>query len=399
MTAALLTVLALSPAADVDFARDVRPLFVARCVSCHGPKRQEGGLRLDLRSRARQGGDSGPALSKSGELLRRVRVKDDEQRMPPGDQLGDDEIATLQAWIEKGAPWPDDLAGKDAAADHWSYRRVKSPAPPAVRDASWLRQPIDAFVLARLEKEGVAPSPQADRRTLARRLYLDLIGLPPTPDEVEAFVNDRSADAYERLVDRLLSSPHFGERWGRHWLDLARYAESDGYENDKIRGDAWRWRDWVVWSFNADQPYDAFTVEQLAGDLLPDATLEQKLATGLHRNTLYNSAASGDKEEFRTYAIKDRAETTATAWMGLTLGCASCHSHKYDPVGIREYYSFYAFFNATDHADLPVPGAKGSKTKIPTLKAAARDTHVFLRGSFLRPGAKVEADTPAFLPP
>jgi hypothetical protein len=240
----------------------------------------------------------------------------------------------------------------------------------------------------------VKPSPPASRHTLVRRLHLDLLGLPPTPEAVAAFVSDTLPDAYERLVDRLLASPHFGERWGRHWLDLGRFAESDGYENDNLRPDAWRWRDWVIASFNADQPYDAFTVEQLAGDLLPDATAAQKVATGLHRNTLWNSAASGDKEEFRTYAVKDRAETTGAAWLGLTLGCASCHSHKYDPVSIREYYSFYAFFNATDHADVLVPGGRA-----PGLKAATRVSHVFLRGSYLRPGAKVEPGTPAFLPP
>ena len=222
---------------------------------------------------------------------------------------------------------------------------------------------------AQLETDGLSFSPEADRRTLVRRLHLDLIGLPPTPDVVAAFVRDSAPDAYERLVERLLASPHFGERWGRHWLDLARFAESDGYENDNLRPDAWRFRDWVIAAVNRDLPFDQFTIEQLAGDLLPGATTEQKIAAGFHRNTLWNSAASADKEEFRTFAVKDRTDTTGTAWMGLTLGCAQCHSHKYDPIAHREYYQLYAFFNRTDNLDVKLPDGKSS---VPTLREGTR---------------------------
>jgi hypothetical protein len=210
---------------------------------------------------------------------------------------------------------------------------------------------------------------------------------------VEAYVGNRQGDAYEQLVDRLLASPHFGERWGRHWLDLARYAESDGYENDRIRPNAWRYRDWVIQAFNTNMPFDRFTVEQLAGDLLPNPTPEQRIATGFHRNTLWNSAASADKEEFRTFAIKDRTDTTATAWMGLTAGCAKCHTHKYDPITQKEYYQLYAFFNRTDEEDVTIPDGKAH-----ALREVQRPTKIHLRGAFLSLGEEVVPGTPAFLP-
>jgi Protein of unknown function (DUF1553)/Protein of unknown function (DUF1549) len=290
------------------------------------------------------------------------------------------------------------LTARGDASKHWAFQPVQTPTPPDVRDSKFtVRNPIDAFILARLQKEQIAPSSEADPRTLIRRLYLDLVGLPPRAEDVERYLRDMSAKPeaeYEALVDKLLASPHFGERWGRHWLDLARYAESDGYENDRIRQDAWRWRDWVIDAFNRDLPYDQFTIEQLAGDLLPNATTEQRVATGLHANTLWNSAASGDKEEFRTFAIKDRAETTATIWMGLTLGCANCHNHKYDPISQREFYQMYAFFNATDITEVPVTGGKAQG-----IKAAKRNSYVHLRGSFLRKGDDVGPGVPVFLPP
>lgn len=385
----------ISLAEPIDFARDIQPILNQRCIRCHGPKKQEGGLRLDMRRRVRQGGDTGPALGMKGELLRRITSTDETQRMPPGDAvLPPAQIAKLRAWIEQDAPWPDTLAGKESVDDHWAFRPVRRPAVPGVRgQESGVRNPIDRFVLARLEKEKFAPAPEAERRTLVRRLHLDLTGLPPAPVDVEAVLKDDAPDWYEKVVERLLASPHFGERWGRHWLDRARYAESDGYENDQLRPDAYRWRDWVVDAFNRDLPFDQFTIEQLAGDLLPEATVSQRVATGLHRNTLWNSAASADKEEFRTYAIKDRAETTAAVWMGLTLACANCHSHKYDPISQREYYQLYAFFNNTENAEVAVPGGKA-----PVLKSVVRPSHVHLRGSYLRKGPLVEPGTPAFLP-
>jgi hypothetical protein len=383
-------------AVDVDFARDVRPVLQKHCFRCHGEKKQEGGLRLDLRSRALAGGDTAAAIvpgKAEGELLRRVTSRDEKLAMPPDKPLADAEVATLRAWVEQGAKWPDELAGKEPAAEHWAFRPPLRPEIPKTKKQ--ITNPIDAFVLAKLEAAGLSPSPQADKRTLIRRLHLDLVGLPPSPEEVKRFLGDSSADAYEKLVDRLLANPHFGERWGRHWLDLARFAESDGYENDAIRHDAWRFRDWVIKAINDDLPFDQFTIEQLAGDLLPGATAEQKVAAGFHRNTLWNSAASGDKEEFRTHAVKDRADTTAMVWMGLTAGCAQCHSHKYDPISHREYYRLYAFFNRTDNAEVKLADGKSA----PTLKEVNRETRVHLRGNFLRPGPVVTPGVPAFLPP
>ena len=383
------------PAAEVDFARDVRPILAKRCLSCHGPKKQEGGLRLDVRRRAMVGGDSGPAFvpgTAGGEVLKRVTARDEDDRMPPdGEPLPAKEVAALRAWAEQGAKWPDELAGKESAEEHWAFQPVRRPPVP-----EGAPHPIDGFVLARLKAAGLSPSPEADRRTLIRRLHLDLIGLPPTPADVDAFVHDPSPAAYERLVDRLRATPHLGERWGRHGLDRARFAESDGYENDALRPNAWRFRDWVIRAVNADLPFNRFTVEQLAGDLLPGSTPEQKTAAGFHRHTLWNSAASGDKEEFRTLAVKDRTDTTGLAWMGLTLGCAQCHGHKYDPVAHREYYQLYAFFNRTDNDDVKLPGDKAA---ISTLKAVSRTTHVHTRGNFLRRGPEVIPGTPAFLPP
>ncbi|MBY0227974.1 MAG: PSD1 and planctomycete cytochrome C domain-containing protein [Gemmataceae bacterium] len=342
---------------SADFARDVRPLLESRCARCHGAKKAEGGLRLDQRSRI---------LTSRNELLKRIGAADDTRMPPSGKPLDEGQRKMLRAWLDAGAPG---LADER----HWSFKPVVRPVP------SGGSSPIDGFVKA---------GPAADRATLSRRLHLDLAGLPPALDE--PFLADARPDSWERLVDRLLSSPAFGERWGRHWLDLARYAESDGYENDRLRPGAHLWRDWVVRSFNADQPFDRFTIEQLAGDLLPKPTPEQRMATGLHRNTLHNSAASGDKEEFRTRAVKDRAETTATAWLGLTLGCAQCHGHKYDPITHRDYYRLYAFFDRT-----------GDDTvgKAPALKAVPRVSFVHKRGDFLSKGETVAPGTPESLPP
>ena len=321
-----------APAADppIDFGRDVRPILVQSCTSCHGAAKQRGGLRLDNGAAALRGGDRGPAL-KPGDaahsrLLLAVAGMDPDLKMPPADKppLTALQIGVLRAWIDQGAKWPKDetVAGSAAHSDHWAFQPPKRPALPDVTDKDWCRNPIDRFVLARLEKEGIIPSPEADRVTLIRRLSLDLLGLPPSPKEVDDFVADPSPDAYEKLVDRLLASPHYGERWGRHWLDLARYADSDGYEKDTGRPYAWRYRHWVIEALNHDMPYDEFTIEQLAGDLLPNATLEQKIATGFHRNTLSNHEGGVDQEQFRVEACVDRTNTTAEVFMGLTLGCA-----------------------------------------------------------------------------
>ncbi|HXG12909.1 MAG TPA: PSD1 and planctomycete cytochrome C domain-containing protein [Gemmataceae bacterium] len=356
----------LPPAAarPVDFERDIKPIFTRACISCHGPEKQRAGLRLDDGTQALKGGDSGPVIkpgdAKGSRLLHAVAGIDPDLKMPPAPRtpLTTEEVSLLRAWIEQGAKWPKDngtTVARSARSNHWSFQPIKRPAVPPVQNTAWVRNPIDHFILARLEKEGIAPSPEADRATLIRRLSLDLLGLPPTPEEVDAFLADTRPDAYERLVDRLLDSPHYGERWGRHWLDVARYADSDGYEKDTGRPYAYRWRDWVINAFNRDLPFDQFTIEQLAGDLLPGATLEQKIATGFHRNTLTNREGGVDQEQFRVEAVVDRVNTTAKVWLGVTLGCAQCHDHKYDPFSQREYYQFFAFFNSDVETDLPAP--------------------------------------------
>lgn len=342
----------------VDFARDVQPVLRARCYKCHGPRRHEGGLRLDVRSLAQRGGDSGPVIlpgnAAGSVLVERLRSSDADLRMPAeGDPLEPAQIKLFALWIDQGAVWPDEAAGSEAA-QHWSFQPCKQPQPPRVQEAAWVRNPIDNFVLAGLEAAGLAPGPEADRYTLVRRVYLDLIGLPPTPEEADEFAADRSPDAYERVVDRLLASPAYGERWARPWLDLARYADTNGYEKDRTRS-IWPYRDWVVQAINADMPFDQFTIEQLAGDLLPGASLSQRIATGFHRNTMENEEGGIDVEEFRVAALFDRVNTTATVWLGLTLGCCQCHSHKYDPFTQREYYQLLAFFNNCDEPELEVP--------------------------------------------
>jgi Protein of unknown function (DUF1553)/Protein of unknown function (DUF1549)/Planctomycete cytochrome C len=355
----------LPPPAErrVDFAADIEPLLKKNCYSCHGSEHQEGGLRLDQKNRALDGGDSGaeivPGKSAESRLVKLVAgIDEDFGVMPPkekGTALSAAQIGLIRAWIDQGAAWPDDAQRADAAKRHWSLQPVMRVAPPEVADHDWLNTPIDCFVLARMEKQRLTPSPPAERTTLLRRLYLDLVGLLPSPGEIEEFQSDARPDAVDRTVDRLLASPHFGERWGRHWLDLARYADSDGYEKDRPRPFAWRYRDWVIQALNADMPYDQFTVEQLAGDLLPDATLAQLTASGLHRNTLHNTEGGIDPEEDRVKKTIDRTNTLGTIWLGLTVGCTQCHTHKYDPLTQREYYSLLAFFNSLDETDFETP--------------------------------------------
>jgi Protein of unknown function (DUF1553)/Protein of unknown function (DUF1549) len=237
---------------------------------------------------------------------------------------------------------------------HWAFVPPQRPSLPKVANAGWVKTPIDAFILARLEKEGIAPSPEADKATLLRRLCLDLLGLPPTPQMLDQFLKDTGSDAYERLVDSLLESPHYGERWGRYWLDAARYADSDGYEKDTGRPHAWRYRNWVIEALNKDMPFDELTIEQLAGDLLPGSIIEQKIAVGFHRNTLTNKEGGVDQEQFRVEATVDRTNTTASVWLGLTMGCCQCHNHKYDPFTQQEYYQFFAFFNTVSEQNLEI---------------------------------------------
>ncbi|HEY6229192.1 MAG TPA: DUF1549 domain-containing protein, partial [Verrucomicrobiae bacterium] len=342
----------MSRAADapIDFKRDIEPIFVKRCSECHGPDKVKGGLRLDSKAEAMKGGKSGkaaivPGKSSESEIIRRVTTDDPDDRMPSkGAPLEPAQIAALRAWMDQGAKWPE----KDFKT-HWSFVAPVRHEAPSVKNTKWARNEIDRFILARLEKEGLKPTREADRRTLIRRLSLDLTGLPPTIEEVEAFVKDKSANAYESLVDRLLASPHYGEHIARWWLDLARYADSNGYQVDLTRS-IWPYRDWVINAFNHDMPFDEFTIEQLAGDLLPNASLDQKIATGFNRNTKINDEGGGDAEEYRTKAVKDRVATTSTTWLGLTMMCAECHTHKYDPITHEDYYRFYAIFNNTADA-------------------------------------------------
>jgi hypothetical protein len=354
-------------AADpVDYLRDVKPILSQHCYSCHGPQKQKSGLRLDTIAAARKGGHSGPAIvpGKSAEsLLIKALTTSDENlpRMPyQKPPLDEKQIALLKAWIDQGAKVPADERLETATTGktkHWAFQPISRPAMPPVKNPAWVRNSIDRFILARLEKEGIAPSPEADRVTLIRRLFLDLIGLTPSIEEVDAFVSDTRPHAYELLVDRLLQSPHYGERWGRHWLDLARYADSNGFNIDAPRS-MWKYRDWVIDAFNRDLPFDQFTIEQIAGDLLPNATLSQKIASGFHRNTLINEEGGIDLEQFRVESIVDRVNTTGSVFLGLTIGCAQCHDHKFDPISQRDYYQLFAFFNNVDEPTLELPTAE-----------------------------------------
>jgi mono/diheme cytochrome c family protein len=349
---ALLPSLAVA-APEADYARDVKPILAKHCIGCHGAEKQRASLRLDSAKAILAGGNSGPAViaGKSAEslLVRAVLGLGDVKVMPPkGDRLAAAEVAQLRRWIDSGAKSPATEAVLiRSKSKHWSFQPVVRHPEPIVKNADWPRNAIDRFILARLEKEGVAPSPEADSVTLLRRLHLDLIGIPPTPGEVESFLADRRPNAYERAVDHLLNSPHHGERWGRHWLDSARYADSNGYSIDSPRS-IWKYRDWVINALNADMPFDRFTIEQLAGDLLPRPTAEQKIATGFHRNTQINEEGGIDLEQFRVESIVDRTNTTGSVFLGLTVGCCQCHDHKFDPISQKEYYQLYAFFNSVD---------------------------------------------------
>ncbi len=463
---ALLAVAGLAAArepAPVDFGKEVRPVLAKNCFPCHGPDdaHRKAGLRLDRREEAtRPRKRGGPAIvpgkPHDSELMRRVTSADESEAMPPAKSgnasLTAAQVAVLKRWIEQGAPYP----------EHWAFVKPQRPQLPAVKDAAWPRHGLDYFVLARLEKEGLHPSPPADRFTLFRRASLDLRGLPPSPTEVDAFAKDQSPDAYERAVDRMLADTAYGERWARVWLDLARYADSAGFGSDPLRT-IWRYRDWVIDAFNRDLPYDRFTTEQLAGDLLPHPTDEQRMATAFHRNTMTNMEGGTDREEFRVAAVKDRVDTTFQVWMGLTVGCAKCHNHKFDPVSQLDYYRFFAFFNQTADNDqpdespvieAPTPEArekarevdarlaalrrklaepqrlavravrrtpfpvesldvlweigvvKKSRPVIPTLPVMAelppgrrRETHLMVKGNFLSPGERVEPAVPAAFPP
>ena len=383
-THAALGALALAtalPAAPVDYVRDVKPILTQHCYRCHGASQQKSGMRADTAAFLRTGGDSGPSLvaGKSADSLLVQTIlgtHDDISRMPyKKPALSDAQIATIRTWIDEGAVAP---ANEEPEKNiHWAFVAPVRVDPPKAKaaPAAWARNPVDAFILAQLAKEKIAPSPEADRVTLLRRVSLDLTGLPPTPAEVAAFLADRAPDAYERVVERLLASPHHGERWARPWLDVARYADSNGYSIDAPR-QIWKYRDWVVAALNRDLPYDQFVIEQLGGDLLPNATVDQKVATGFNRNTQINQEGGIDPEQFRIEAVLDRVNTFGTAFLGLTVGCAQCHDHKFDPLKQREYYQLFAIFNNTveDGHGKNVPGgALPFPSEKPADEAALRE--------------------------
>ncbi|MCE9566426.1 MAG: DUF1549 domain-containing protein [Planctomycetes bacterium] len=348
------TGIAPATAAEPDFVRDVRPIFAAHCVKCHGPDKQRGDLRLDRKADALKGGDSGavivPGKPADSLLLKKVTSKAPRERMPPaGDLLTAEQIRMLTAWIEAGAKWPADA---EIADSHWSFQPLKRPAVPAIPNSQSACNDIDRFIIAKLSDKGLSLSREADRRTLIRRLKYDLLGLPPTPEEVDEFVADKSPDAYEKLVEKYLASQHYGERWARHWLDVVRFAESNGFETNQPRQNAWPYRDWVIKSLNDDKPYDRFVREQIAGDQLgADA------ATGFIVGGAWDAVKSPDitlTAQQRADELHDMVSTTGSAFLGLTVGCARCHAHKFDPVPQLDYYRFKAVFSGVQHGDRPL---------------------------------------------
>jgi hypothetical protein len=335
------------PTPQVDFARDIRPILARHCWSCHGPdeKSRQADLRLDQREAAVAAGAVAPGDPSASELIARIESLDESQQMPPPEAkkpLSAPQKELLRTWINQGAEF----------RQHWAFALPRRPAVPDVQNTAWPQNEIDRFVLHRLEQEGLAPSPEADRAALLRRVTLDLTGLPPTLEELDAFLSDASPEAYSRVVDRLLASPRYAERMAMAWLDAARYADTNGYNNDEDRS-MWPWRDWVIDAFRRNQPYDEFIVEQLAGDLLPAPTLAQKVATGFHRNQGHNTEGGIIAEEYRVEYVADRVHTTATVFLGLSLQCARCHDHKYDPFSTQDYYRFFAFFNDLDEKQAP----------------------------------------------
>jgi len=372
----------LPPASSstVDFARDIAPLLADRCASCHGARKQESGLRLDNPRDALKGGEHGsllvPGNSADSLLVAVVSGAHSELAAMPkkGEKLTAEQIGLLRAWVDQGAEWPESAALDATAAarrDHWAWKAPVRPAPPALGNA------VDAFVQAKLSASGLKPSSEADRITLLRRLHLDLTGLPPTPEEADAFIADKRPDAVARKVEELLASPHFGERWGRHWLDAARYADSDGFEKDKPRF-VWAYRDWVVNALNRDLPYDQFVIEQVAGDLLPNSTDDQKVATGFLRNAMLNEEGGVDPEQFRTDGLIDRMDALGKSVLGVTIQCAQCHNHKYDPITQEEYYRLFAFLN-NDHESSRLYYPPDQQMRVNDLTRQIRDLEERLR--------------------
>ena len=359
----------------VNFNRDIRPILSENCFSCHGQdgSKRKADLRLDDRAAAMEAGAIVPKDPAASELVKRIQSSDPGTHMPPpksNRRLTAEQMKLLEQWIRSGAPY----------AKHWAFVAPERPVVPAVKRTNWVRTPIDAFILATLERQGLAPSPEADRPTLIRRLSIDLTGLPPTPEEVDAFVADTDSHAYEKVVDRLLASPHYGERMALPWLDAARYADSNGFQQD---GDTWQWiwRDWVVRALNDDLPFDQFTIWQLAGDLLPNASTDQKIATGFNRNHLLNGEGGAIAEEQRWVILFDRIDTTATTWLGLTMACAQCHDHKYDPITMRDYYSMLDAFNRVPESGTPQRQSNRIRVAAPFLELPTEENKARIKKS------------------
>lgn len=378
------------PGVAVDFNRDIRPILSEHCYTCHGPDegKRKGGLRLDRREDAFRELKSGHRALVAGDparstLVSRILTRDPDDLMPPikgGKPLTPVQIELLRRWVAGGAVW----------SEHWSFMPPRRPVLPEVKDRRWVRNPVDRFVLARLEREGLKPNPEADPVTLLRRVTLDLTGLPPTVEDVDSYLRDRSGEAYERRVDRLLHSAHYAERMAANWLDLARYADTSGYHFDGVRF-MWLWRDWVIDAFQRNKPYDAFTVEQLAGDLLPNPTPEQRVATGFVRNNMTNDEGGADPDEYLNKYVVDRVNTLGAVWLGLTVGCTECHDHKYDPMTTREFYRLYAFFHNVPEKGLDRIRTDNPPPRLPMPTAAqARD---FVEADFrLRDAEKTLTD-------
>jgi mono/diheme cytochrome c family protein len=373
----------------VDFVTQIEPLLSQNCHKCHGPDHQKGGLRLDRRDAALRGGDSTdhvlvPGKSARSDLIARLRSSDPDLMMPPkGKRLPREQVDLLSRWIDAGAAWPETAVSASPVApgraitpeqrSYWAFQPIRNPAVPAVRHAERVRTPVDAFILARLEREGLEPAPEAPRLDLIRRVTYDLTGLPPAPGEIDAFVADAAPDAYERLVDRLLASPHYGERWAQHWLDTVRFGESEGFEYDTPVGNLWRYRDYVIASLNADKPYDRFVREQVAGDEIDPESQESLIAAGFHRlGPVRRNAGNQEVAGSRNEVLTDRTDILGAAFLGMTLGCARCHDHKFDPILQKDYYRLQAFLAATDerNVSLATPEEEAAyKSKADVLQA------------------------------
>ena len=415
----------------IDYNLHVRPIINKNCIVCHGGVKKSSGLSFLFREEALAVNKSGkraiiPGDAANSEMIARIKNDDPEVRMPMDhDALSADEIVILTKWIDQGAEWK----------EHWAFLPPEETNIPEVENSDWVNNPIDNFVLMRLEDEGIAVSDEAEKATLIRRAALDITGVPPSIEEFNQFLNDKSENAYEKLIDRLLDKPAYGERWTAMWLDLARYADSKGYEADRHR-EIWKYRDWLIDAFNQDKPFDQFTIEQLAGDLLPNATKDQIIATAFHRNTMNNDEGGTSNEEYRVAAVIDRVNTTWEVWQGVTFSCVQCHSHPYDPIRHEEYYGFYSIFNNTADADLPSEApvlevyTKENEAKIDSIKNwivengnttrtkkqlanikpttlpimeelkgdQQRETHVFRKGNWQDKGEKVERGVPASMP-